>query len=494
MSKSANQFFRNMRKRFWRKPPSKEAPRFTGGLRKGMIKNIAILLIVILTFIQTDRLWFGSASSSGLFTSFFSPGNIAVDSAALQSLSKPCRLIANRGGNTFAVRYTDIQASVPKQQIDKAMQSLFAEGSFVGARTLDWRSLLPRSGFILEYRFDMPSEAFTESYGQKMGLLTSRLKNFQHVVICPEDKGVAFVFADDTAQMGYEFNITDENQSRQLLLAMDAMATENPGLYYFATSLIGSLDSQLFADNVFVPKWAGEVRLYPNVLAINPYMEGGGLLIDKVEKKIDVFFDSPSAIRKHPIDTGSDKIYNYNDANTVVKYYPSGVLEYDNYKAYGGQSAVSFATAYAVAVAFAQRDPVLINDFYLEEYTVDGNEWVLYFDFTIQGFPIILSEAASQAVGMSHPLEITVVNGHVTKYKHYAFNYEAVEPITAAGLVSYQENIQRILPANTENSMESAGFIRGLGLVYSRIDSNSPYSLFWRMTMENSAITLPAVY
>lgn len=73
------------------------------------------------------------------------------------------------------------------------------------------------------------------------------------------------------------------------------------------------------------------------------------------------------------------------------------------------------------------NDTSLETETYLSGIEINGNEIFYYFDYTVDNYPILLSEAVQKEFDMPHAIEFCVRGNSVRKYKRYAHNFKAVD-------------------------------------------------------------------
>ncbi len=73
------------------------------------------------------------------------------------------------------------------------------------------------------------------------------------------------------------------------------------------------------------------------------------------------------------------------------------------------------------------NDTSLETETYLSDVEINGNEILYYFDYTIDNYPVLLSEAVQKEFDMPHAIEFCVRGNSVRKYKRYAHNFKAVD-------------------------------------------------------------------
>ena len=73
------------------------------------------------------------------------------------------------------------------------------------------------------------------------------------------------------------------------------------------------------------------------------------------------------------------------------------------------------------------NDVSLETDVYLSGIEINRNETIYYFDYTVDNYPILFSEAIQKEFEMPHAIEFSIRGNSVRKYKRYAHNFKAVD-------------------------------------------------------------------
>ncbi|MDR2903315.1 MAG: hypothetical protein LBU77_02230 [Clostridiales bacterium] len=404
-------------------------------MKTGRIQNVIIFSLVVLTFFQTGELWFGGTPNHNFFYSFFSAGANGSDMASLPDLTKPYRIAASVEQGRYKIKYSGISASEQKKTLDDAVTTLFAKGTYVGQSAMDW-SVLSKS-LLFEYHCAVPTDAFSAAYRQKAGLLTTRFAAFDRILLVPGNTAyepASVLFHDAAADQCHTFRIDQSDLNQTIKAAREKLSVADNRLYYTASSSLSALPVNLFSKHVFVPMWDDAALSYADIEKINPYADGGFVLSYTVGDNINMFFNNPG--RKQY--TLINDVLTFSDETTVVKYHQSNILECNNYRTADTDKPTTFATAFNQAVEFIKLDTTIgaENEYYLADYYEDTGEWHLFFDFTVNDFPVFLSNRAGSTPELTHAIEITVSDGIVTKYMRSAYLYKTREQSTAVAVAT----------------------------------------------------------
>jgi hypothetical protein len=195
---------------------------------------------------------------------------------------------------------------------------------------------------------------------------------------------------------------------------LDKFSDNGKGMYYISSEQNGF---DIFDDNIFIPRWDDGSVSYASVIPALQY----GDEEDKsaLESEVNLFFDNPAGKWSSNV----NNVLSYSDESTVVKYYPSGVMEYSNYSTGNQGSDNDFATNYKACQLMLERDLGIANEFCLRNYTLEGGQYTMYFGYNIENLPITMSDELKSSVGMEDYIEITASYGRVSRYKRYCVAY-----------------------------------------------------------------------
>ena len=187
---------------------------------------------------------------------------------------------------------------------------------------------------------------------------------------------------------------------------------------------------------------------------VNPYAtDFGELQLGFIRNRVAGFFDNPATINQDLV--GADRIFTFFNTTTVVRYYPSDIVEYNSFRRPMTRANSShLLTDFSAALAFVMNDSHVINDFFLAGYQAVGREHVFWFNYVVGNYPLAIPGGwplvadANQSAALSnpwdvdlgatgripqllHPIEVIVEHGRVVRYRKLAFNFEIVDTLAA---------------------------------------------------------------
>ena len=222
----------------------------------------------------------------------------------------------------------------------------------------------------------------------------------------------------------YVYEINGGQLAAQVWAALDGARRAGSFLY------VSTSQSKLSPPdvNMFIPQ-SPDPYTYVHLSASNPYSGPGGVLYRNIIPLIGIFFDKPSSQWANNPDN-----YTFSDGSNFVRYYPSDVLEYDNYSVPEAGSASLFADDYGTAVALISKDTAVTNEYYLASCEESGARRVFSFDYAVNDFPVLVSDTFAQEIGLKHAIEVTVEQDRVVKYKKLVYNFSQGSAVSSANL------------------------------------------------------------
>ena len=370
------------------------------------LKSISIVALAMLAVFQAGRLWFDLGSGHDFFYALFTrPPELVVRYV----IPQPTRWVINYGNQSFGILYSTFEDNAFKDDAFAVVELLLsADAELISEGPIDWDDALRAKSVIFDYNFLVPVNLLQNG--------NSNLISFDNLIIVPgrsslerlrvivlnTQRGVAQTYG--VPRIG----AVNENLLRQI----DSMQADG-GFVYISSKQNGF---DLFINSEFIPIFEADM-FYNPVMARNSF--GSGVRGDV----IDVFFDNP-AIVWHSIDMHG--VHSYGDHDVVVRYYPKGLLEYNDYMTRRA-TASSLTAAYNIFLNFIRQDFSIVNDIYLVDFSFEDGIYWFAFDYVVNGMPVSLSEQMRQEFGIDHAITGQVVNNVVVRYTRLTAEFVPVE-------------------------------------------------------------------
>lgn len=422
-------------------------------MEKRRLKNLVILLLVFSACIQTGRLWLGDEAGRAFFYFLEDVFDQNYSEGPESSVIAPSRIVTGAGNKRFAAVSHGEDTLELEAMVYSLLEELTQNGSFAVSETADWQAYLEGRVLVLEYPFAVSMSEYLKGFSGRGQALSSRVDTFETLVILPTRLGegesrVYFLSAD----LAVGFTLPSSEATESLYEALGRFTPANR-LSYISAKQNGLY---LFPDDAFLPQWQAGTWEYAVVEKVNPFVADAG---GDMTAPLEGFFDNMSTTTRH-LDSDSGA-YVVSDSDRVVKYYPAGVLEYYNYESVK-ESEQTLATAYTTAIAFlAGKDVSLNSNFLLVDVELKSDGLTFYFDYTVNGLPLYLSENLKDDLGLSHALEVVVQNNVVRKYKKLAYYFslseDETDTVETDFLWALDETVAAFAPEETTTQVQDIG-------------------------------------
>jgi len=380
-------------------------------------KSIAILGLAALAVYMAMQLWFVSITNRSFLPYLQARFASSAPDGAGQFV-RPYRIVYGSGDGSFDIMYSGVYNSDFWHYGQLVISELFQNGSFVTSTETDHDLLLLPGVAVLifEYAFDMDATIFSQTFGRTGATFSNAgLTGFTAIAVHPPHEydnavNVFFINGSNT----WQFSITPTAAQ----MRDDVFEIEIPSSYGAARSF-AVMDDSLHFMPTFTQNFA-----YNPITVTNPYETQAGFLhLSVIGEQIEHFFSNPSSITQGLSGGG---IYTFSNLTTVVRYHPWDVIEYTSFRTLGRTNPTSLIEDFSAAVAFINADPNINVEFHLAGYENIGRGHVFKFGYTINNFPLELAEwftGPGCTNPLLHPIEITVDNGRVIRYRRVAFDF-----------------------------------------------------------------------
>ena len=381
----------------------------------GMAKSLLIVAMAALSIFLTARLWLVHIPNN-TFVPYVRARFATTAAEEASDFVRPFRIVHGSGDGFFAVLYHGIGNSAQWQYGGTVITSVLENGVFVAETEVDMTQIFAAPVLIYQYAFDMQSAIFASAFGQRTGamLTDNGISHFNAIAVNPPtaEGDILTVFFINDSYM-WEFAVPPTARAAHVFYIPSASEDTH--------HLVATGNNLQFASRLARP-------LQYNVVTItNPYRDHADQLsISHIRGQISHFFANPATINQG-VSVGG--VYTFNNLSTVVRYLPWDVIEYTSFRTIGRQSPTNLVTDFSAAFAFIEEsDPNVRNDFFLAKYEERSRgERVFWFDYTIGNFPMRLTESWRTGPDcdnpLTHPIEITVDNGRVIRYRRIAHSF-----------------------------------------------------------------------
>ncbi|TCT12948.1 hypothetical protein EDC18_11022 [Natranaerovirga pectinivora] len=384
-----------------------------------------IIILILMSFFQVMRLWFGDVSNRNFFYNFMankdSYGELLFDDAPLLN---PI---------TMAVHYPQIDQDhffiIHKDRLEyselhltnrRIIQDIIRYGKNEGIAVVDWNLFWNSQSVIMKLPFSM-------SYGDLLEdtKIVSSVSDinyvFNYLVIIPStNANRALKCYLVNVEQGYAMELSYKNafgssNNNRLISIVNNIYSKQTFPTYLATKKIGL---RRFNQNVFLP--VEDVNVY-SIRISEPFFNEEGFDERGLESYINRFFANPAA--KYLI--RDESTWTYRDEKSVVKYNEIGVIEYTDLTVRNQVNDTSLTQAYRIAKRFLDNsESIDENQYYLKNYEVTSKEIILYFNYRYNNFDFVISEDLKNKLSIKAPIEVRISDEKVAYYKRWIVEWE----------------------------------------------------------------------
>jgi len=382
------------------------------------LKSAAIWGLVVLSGYMSYQLWFVNITNRS-FLPFLQSRFVSTAPDEAGHLVRPYRIVFGGGDGYFDIMYSGIYHSDFWQYGRRVINEVFQNSSFVSQTEIDIETLLTPSVLVYEYAFFINATEFSRAFDRTGTTFANRnLRNFNAMVVHPP--------TEDSPQVNVFFINSDQNSAWQFNITPSA-AQVRDGVFEIQTPAVQGADrafTSVEGSLSFVAAFTKNFTFTPIAVA-NPYETQAGLLhLSVIGEQVANFFSNPASITQG---TSAGGVYTFSNLTTVVRYHPGDVIEYASFRTIGRSDPTSFTEDFSAAVDFINLDPNINAEFHLAGYSASGRGYIFWFGLTAGNFPLVLTNPWPTSAGCTnpllHPIEVTVDNGRVVRYRRIAFDF-----------------------------------------------------------------------
>ncbi len=347
-------------------------------------KNIAIILLMALAFIQLSTIW--NINVKNIFTTSY---DVAVTQEQLDEILIPNKILVNDGVK-YKIAYDTKSNRNSSRSVLYLLKDILNDGKYEG-NVVNISDVVKQADVIYKYPNIINHDLMSNVLNIKNTSFSKNDVAFNEIYIIDDEN--AIYFYNTQSKMCQKFSLDN--------LIIRKNYTFNDNLAYEYDQNISSYLSPIVIDDE-----------YYNIVQNNPYGENDEVLATTVESKINRFFKSPN--EKWTI--FGDDSYTFSGEEITVKYYNKNILEYKNN--YVSNKKTDYQTAYAIAKDFIVADSLITNDIILKKSEVQENSYKFAFNPIVNNTEIVFDND-----DLDYYIEIEVTNGIVKHYKKYVLNY-----------------------------------------------------------------------
>ena len=385
------------------------------------VKNIFITFLVFLALYQASSIWFGYIG--GNFLDVFARGRVAaVGGEFISNFALPMRIVTGDGSHNFRVVYGGMRHDSPVmlRSSDILLYALERDA----APSLEppaFGEMLLGNVVIYEYAFEVPTSEFLIALGLRPGALSNSIERFNQIIFSPyQGLGINIYFHNQStgAWAGLFVEGSELVQDFDEIVRIE---TRSPySFIFFASSYLLDIDDNPY-NNLFIPIWGeGGHRYFVGVATPAHFDATDGAVMSVIRANVMSFFDNAAVVYDVPSVEG----FAWADESTIVRHFRNNVLQYISYRR--DLRGSEFLDDFARALDFIyRRDLFMTDDFYLSGFREQGNERIFYFEYILEGLPVVLSDDLRGSINdhTTSAMTIRFRDGNLVSYTRLAYTF-----------------------------------------------------------------------
>lgn len=459
---------------------------------KGKLKTIFLAALIITSIFQTGELWFGNLSSRNFFYNLWARNSLDTINYSGEpiQLLQPRRIIINygvEGGAYNILKNTKEEFKTAKEQMTRILTSVFLNGEYIKEENLNWKSILSQKSMLYQYSGVIPTEGLITNQNK----IISNIPRFDQILLVPNKNAsekMNCYFIDEANNKAYIVSVKQD--SGILYSLIDELREDSAQIVYISTK---ERNMNQFTNNVFLPTFNAP-PVYQKIEMKDPVMNEGVIDEKKLEQIVNPLFINPTLKRKQQIEDGT--VY-YIEGSIMVKYFPTGIIEYTEQSGTGQDMKMSFIEAYQIAKNFLDKhqtalnkDDLLENPMYLSGQNKTNKGWEFYFDFRLQDIPYVFSGEITNQIGMNHSVKIVVEDGKVKLYRRLTWEGQLLDEEKEIN-ISYPQALGEVI-----NRLNSEGVevieIKDMYWAYYQKRFNAPPEVYWMINVGDKLYPIKA--
>ena len=382
-------------------------------------KNTIITLLVFLALYQTSAIWFED-TGGGFLTLFARNRPTLSESGLVRNFAFPMRIITGDGSQYFHIIYSGMSDNTVREFCDEIL--ITALGGSEAPRTAppNFGEILSEHVIIYEYAFEMPTDKFIRALGLRSSPITQTLDRFSRILLFSSygSEGINIYFHNRNTRAWAGFFVEGAQISEEFFYIIENTAS-SAGSISWASSFLLGFDPNPY-NNLFIPIWGEGGHYYP-IGEVRPahFDNTDGNLQHIIRMNLMSFFDNPAAVYDV---RGTDGPFAWADGNTIVRHFPNNVVEYVSYRR--DNRNTELLDDFAGALDFiARRDEFMTNDFFLSGFEERNNDRIFFFDYILEGLPVVFTDALKNHIGdhTSNAITVRFRGGNLVGYTRLAY-------------------------------------------------------------------------
>lgn len=459
-----------------------------------LLKAIVLTGLIVISIMQTSKLWFDDDSDRNFFYSVIPRGMLLSNI----EVKDPGNLIEPEQFAVYFAR-SDIEYSVVKkgassydniltEMVELASYTLTGSNymSEVEDITMLWEKphIMLKLPIVYDHAMVEENLALPRNSLEKAGRI-------QTLIIVPafdNEPNIKIYVENYDTKIYHQYNASAKDVNVKL---------SNELITYFLTDMATSVDDagyvsslknniSYFDNNVLLPLPSEGIK-YHDVLYMNmPFDNAGRRNVEAVETYVGHFFNNPEIIDGNEMENLI--LFTAPTEETIkVRYLNNGLIHYKrsliNEPAYADVSL-----AISAASRFIDRDlEVLPGEYHLKEYIITDDYVALYYDMAFNDYEITLSDElmAYYKLEKPYPLSVVVSEDEVVEFKRILVTVDEFMPQDRILEARYQDTLDRFI----EEIGSTDVVIKDIYLGYNWEAIDKELDFHWIIETQNSTYT-----
>lgn len=415
-------------------------------MKRTIVKSLMLFVLITISIYQTSMLWFDELSNRNFFYNIndYSESSASKIEQNNVSLISPTDLAIyfNDSNKEFVLLKRNLDYDTLYSETLKILRnSLKADKSFVDVGS---EELWANRGIFIKLSFPLDLNQIYQDLGVDVPGNLPTVKVDQ-LVICPaydlQKNTLSIYFVDETNKVIKEMEVNKSvvREANNILINyIETYQDKTSGV-----SISTSRDTiPYFVKNVFVPISTVNDNFNPEITLIKSFMKAEAIETAAFERYANSYFVNPdvkSVLKK-------ESSIKYYDEKISVQYNNNGVLEYTNSSYNNNRTKSGLVDALSIANQFYAKDSLIgQQEYYLDGYTVKDNETTFYYRYAMFGLPLSLSSEILKGSDLLYPMEVTVANGVVKRYRRLVLENQAIQEQGVPIQFSLEEALDRFV-------------------------------------------------
>jgi len=392
---------------------------------KNVIKTVALMFLIGLSLYQIRRLWFDDLSD---FNLFYNAQDTEIVDKENYFIKPNILAIYNLNGDE---KYSWIKQN--KKEFDdiffksvNLMKSTLTKGRLVEEVPVE--ELWQKRNILFKYDYTIDPNLLLQDLNIKNLSFAEKVQPFNEIIIAPGDEtrtNIYFINDNNYNDIkAYSLSFGEDKPTIETLDKELKEGLQDKIFPYYESSK--ELNIDLFAGNVLIPD---NQSLEANTVFLSkPFFKDG--ILDLSE--LSTFINGFSRYKLSIYDENDEKLTYMDIDNSVhLEYYQSGFVAYTREENRNKKNISPIEAFYTAEGFIKNTDKQFTSAVYgysLANYYIEDKRVTFYYKYKFNGIDMDIPTKTLQPLDIQYPVEITIEDGQVTKYKRYLLQFENIDP------------------------------------------------------------------